>query len=172
MNEAQKQGLHRVLEETSGLVTNRLINNAIMKNGVVTLEEATFFHNITQEIINEAAEDFIPSAMDTVGTDNNVQDDMILKDDEGNEYMFHPETGTLEALSVKPEEESNGAIGPDANVGEMPELDGLDSGIIGESTEPSQSVKEDEINDSIQGITQSEELTESEAIVQNLLRFK
>jgi len=170
MNEAQKQALKRVLEEASNLVTNRLIKNAIASNGVVTLEEATFFNDLSKEIMFEAAEDFIPSAIDTVGTDNNVQDNMILKDDEGNEYMFHPETGTLESLSVKPEEESNGAIGPDEDQG--PDLDGLDSGIIGEST---QSVKEDEINDSTQNIeesTQSEELTESESIVQNLLRFK
>lgn len=168
MNEAQKLALQKVLEETSGLVTNRLITNAIVTNGVVTLEEATFFNDLSKEIMFEAAEDFIPSALDTVEDDKNIQDDMILKDDEGNEYMFHPDTGTLEALSVKPEEESNGAIGSGS---QGPDLDGLDSGMIGEST----SVKEDEINDSTQNIeesTQSEELTESEAIVQNLLKFK
>ncbi len=168
MNEAQKQALNKVLEEASDLVTNRLIANAITSNGVVTLEEATFFNNLSKEILFEAAEDFIPSAMDAVQDDNNIQDNMILKDDEGNEYMFHPETGTLEALSMKPEEESNGAIGPE-DQGAGPDLDGLDSGMIGEST---QSVKEDEINGSIEESTQSEELTESELIVQNLLKFR
>ena len=153
MNEAQKQALKKVLEEASDLITNRLISNAITSNGVITLEEASFLNKLSKEVLFEAAEVFIPSDMDPtdptdptdslndVQDDNNIQDNMILKDDEGNEYMFHPDTGTLEALSVKPEEESLGTIGPE---------DQEDQEVIGESTEA---------------------LTESETIVQNLLRF-
>lgn len=150
MNEAQKQALKKVLEEASDLITNRLISNTITSNGVITLEEASFLNKLSKEVLFEAAEVFIPSDMDPtdptdslndVQDDNNIQDNMILKDDEGNEYMFHPDTGTLESLSVKPEEESLGAIGPE---------DQEDQEVIGESTEA---------------------LTESETIVQNLLRF-
>lgn len=150
MNEAQKQALKKVLEEASDLITTRLISNAITSNGVITLEEASFLNKLSKEVLFEAAEVFIPSDMDPtdptdslndVQDDNNIQDNMILKDDEGNEYMFHPDTGTLESLSVKPEEESLGAIGPE---------DQEDQEVIGESTEA---------------------LTESETIVQNLLRF-
>ena len=150
MNETQKQALKKVLEEASDLITTRLISNAITSNGVITLEEASFLNKLSKEVLFEAAEVFIPSDMDPtdptdslndVQDDNNIQDNMILKDDEGNEYMFHPDTGTLESLSVKPEEESLGAIGPG---------DQEDQEVIGESTEA---------------------LTESETIVQNLLRF-
>ena len=149
MTEAQQTALTRVLVEASDLVTTRLINNAIVSKGEVTLQEATFFNNLSKEIMFEAAEEFTPTVMDDVDTDINIQDDMILKDDEGNEYMFHPDTGTLEALSVKPEEESNGAIGPEDEV-PAPDLESLTSGMIGES-----SVVQDEINSQVEVITES-----------------
>jgi hypothetical protein len=109
MNEAQKQSLFRVLEETSATITNRLINHNLTSSGVITLEEALFLQSITKEIITEAAEDFIPE-IDSYEQDSFIQDNMILKDNDGNEYMYHPDTGKLESVSNNPEEISTGAL--------------------------------------------------------------
>jgi len=148
MTKTQKQALLKSLEESSNSITNRLINHRLITNNEVTLEEATFYNTVSREILFEALEDYIPGSEDSVDDpvqdDNNIQDNMILKDDEGNEYMFHPDTGTLESLSIKPEEISTGSL---------PEVD---SGFA-ESTE----IKQEE----------EEELTESEAICNSLLSF-
>jgi len=52
-----------VIEETSNFVTNRLVMESLLKNGKVTLEEATFFNELAKEVITEAAEDFIPETI-------------------------------------------------------------------------------------------------------------
>ena len=52
-----------VIEETTNFVTNRLVMESLLKNGKVTLEEASFFNNLAKEVITEAAEDFIPDTV-------------------------------------------------------------------------------------------------------------
>ena len=53
-----------VLEEATGIVTNRLVMENLLKNGKVTIEEATFLNKIAAEVITEAAEDFIPDSIE------------------------------------------------------------------------------------------------------------
>jgi len=53
-----------VLEEATGIVTNRLVMESLLKNGKVTIEEATFLNKLASEVITEAAEDFIPDSIE------------------------------------------------------------------------------------------------------------
>ena len=49
------------LADTKENLTESMIFNTLHNNGKVTLEEANFFQNMVDEVITEAAEDFIPS---------------------------------------------------------------------------------------------------------------
>ena len=78
------QSLSNVLEETTGLVTDKLIMNHLVKHGSVNLEEADFYNNLALQIITEAAEDFIPDELDIP----EAEEPMELYDAEGNRYYF------------------------------------------------------------------------------------
>jgi hypothetical protein len=58
------QEVASVLEEATGIVTNRLVMESLLKNGKVTIEEATFLNKLASEVITEAAEDFIPDSIE------------------------------------------------------------------------------------------------------------
>jgi len=75
MNEYFAESLIHSLEEASTVIGNRLILEHLSKNGVVTLEEAEFYHGLTSDVITESAEDFIPDAI-------NVPDEMMEESEE------------------------------------------------------------------------------------------
>ena len=58
------QEVAAVLEEATGIVTNRLVMESLLKNGKVTIEEATFLNKLASEVITESAEDFIPDTIE------------------------------------------------------------------------------------------------------------
>ena len=110
-----------VLEEATGIVTNRLVMESLLKNGKVTIEEATFLNKLASEVITEAAEDFIP---DTI------------------EVPDAPAQTMEESAQDAPE------------------------GTLEESTQGAQGTQGASVQDEA---TSKEELTESEAIVNNLI---
>ena len=100
-NDYFAQTLTQVLEETGTNMGNALVLDHLAKNGTVTIEEAEFFHNLTTEVLTEAAEDFIPETIEVL-TEDEMADQMaqaapvadggpegeIFYDKAGNAYMF------------------------------------------------------------------------------------
>jgi len=64
MNAYFAQTLTNVLEETSTNMGNAMTLDHLSKHGTVTLEEASFYHNLCTDVITEAAEDFIPDTVE------------------------------------------------------------------------------------------------------------
>jgi len=64
LKQIMSQEVAAVLEEATGIVTNRLVMESLLKNGKVTIEEATFLNKLASEVITEAAEDFIPDSIE------------------------------------------------------------------------------------------------------------
>ena len=81
----------QALEETSTMLAESLTLRHLAKNGVVTLEEAAFYRNLCDQVITEAAEDFIPEEVET----EDPMDAIELYDAAGNCYLFDPNTGSL-----------------------------------------------------------------------------
>ena len=95
MNEYFASTLAAVLEETSTNMGTAMVLNHLAKHGTVTLEEASFYHNLVADVITESAEDFIPDEVEVpdapeAGEDMGSEEDPIeLYDAEGNKYYFH-----------------------------------------------------------------------------------
>jgi len=87
MNEYFAQTLAGVLEETATNMGNALALEHLGKNGVLTIEEASFFHNLTYDVITEAAEDFIPDTLDVPDAPE-PSAPIELYDAVGNKYVF------------------------------------------------------------------------------------
>lgn len=100
MNEFFAQTLAGVLEETATNLGNAMVLNHLATKGSITLEEATFFHNLVTEVITEAAEDFIPDSIEI--DDTAPAAPVELFDSVGNKYLFQdgqlvPADGTATA---------------------------------------------------------------------------
>jgi hypothetical protein len=87
MNEYFAQTLAQVLEETSTNMGNAMILDHLAKKGIVSIEEAEFYHNLCADVITEAAEDFIPDTLD-VPEAPEAMAPMELYDAVGNKYVF------------------------------------------------------------------------------------
>jgi len=133
------QEVASVLEEATGIVTNRLVMESLLKNGKVTIEEATFLNKLASEVITEAAEDFIP---DSIEVPDVVEES--TKAEPAQEQAPTIEEGAQEQAPTI--EESAQVVEESTSVVE-------ESTPVVEAAEP----------------TQKEELTESEAIVNNLI---
>ncbi len=127
---AMQQDVAKILEEAIKITSTRLLDHNLQKNGSLTLEEANFLKEMAREIIQEAAEDFIPDEnQETIPTDvvpsiNDDEDvpapqqDKILTDEEGNIFTWNATTGSLDPVDtptdvpeqdeVLPEQEDNG----------------------------------------------------------------
>jgi hypothetical protein len=55
----------QALEETTNMLTEALTLRHLSTYGVVSIEEATFYRNLSSTVITEAAEDFIPDEVET-----------------------------------------------------------------------------------------------------------
>jgi len=64
LNKLMSQDVAAVLEESTAYVTNRLIMESLQKTGNVSIQEAQFMEKLATEVIMEAAEDFIPEAIE------------------------------------------------------------------------------------------------------------
>ena len=94
INAYMAQALGQTLEETTDLLTESLTLRHLQKHGSVTLEEATFYHNLSATIITEAAEDFIPDEVETMDPAD-AGEAVELYDAAGNCYLYDPSTGSL-----------------------------------------------------------------------------
>jgi hypothetical protein len=128
LKQIMSQEVAAVLEEATGIVTNRLVMESLLKNGKVTIEEATFLNKLASEVITEAAEDFIPDSIEV--PDAPVQETVE------------------ESVQAEPAQEQ--------------------APTIEESTQPTEEVVE-ESTQPTEAEPAKEELTESEAIVNNLI---
>jgi len=63
LNQMMAKDVKVVLEEATGIVTNRLIMESLLSNNKITIEEAQLLNKLASEVITEAAEDFIPEAI-------------------------------------------------------------------------------------------------------------
>lgn len=132
LKQIMSQEVATVLEEATGIVTNRLVMESLLKNGKVTIEEATFLNKLASEVITEAAEDFIPDSIEV--PDAPVQETVE------------------ESIQAEPAQEPVQEPAP----------------TIEESTQPTEEVVE-ESTQATEAEPAKEELTESEAIVNNLI---
>lgn len=94
INAYMAQALGQTLEETTNLITESLTLRHLQKHGVVTIEEATFYHNLAATVITEAAEDFIPDEVEAADP-MEAGEAIELYDAAGNCYLFDPATGSL-----------------------------------------------------------------------------
>ena len=113
INAYMAQALGQTLEETTNLLTESLTLRHLQKHGVVTIEEATFYHNLAATVITEAAEDFIPDEVETADPmDPSIGGDTIeLYDAAGNCYLFDPATGSLTPVDAPVEGAGEGFEG-------------------------------------------------------------
>ena len=119
-----------VLEEATGIVTNRLVMESLLKNGKVTIEEATFLNKLASEVITEAAEDFIPDSIE-------------VPDAPAADQVVEESTQTTDKVAADQ--------------------------VVEESTQTTDQV-EDQAADKVEDqVADKVELTESEAIVNNLI---
>ncbi len=130
LNQIMAQETASVLQEATGIVTNRLVMESLLKNGKVTIEEATFLNKIASEVIQESAEDFIP---DTI----TVEEAAVAAQPVEEAVAAKP---VEEAVAAKPVEEAETKVVEEAETKVVEEAAGT-----------------------------QEELTESEAIVNNLI---
>lgn len=84
----------QALEETTNMLTEALTLRHLATYGTVTIEESTFYRNLTSAVITEAAEDFIPDEVETADIPDGG-DAIELYDAAGNCYLFDPNTGSL-----------------------------------------------------------------------------
>jgi hypothetical protein len=84
----------QALEETTNMLTEALTLRHLSTYGVVSIEEATFYRNLSSTVITEAAEDFIPDEVETADIPDGG-DAIELYDAAGNCYLFDPNTGSL-----------------------------------------------------------------------------
>jgi len=102
MNKRKTIDLANIIEETKNILVNRLIMENLVSKNEITIEEAQRLDTLTKDVLFEAMEEFIPQADNMEDTSeenldsNLVTDDLILKDDTGNTYIYHADTGTLE----------------------------------------------------------------------------
>ena len=153
-----------VIEETTNFVTNRLVMESLLKNGKVTLEEASFFNTLAKEVITEAAEDFIP---DTVSFEEaEIQmDDSAAKLEEAAALEAQAnakaleEAAALEAAEVAKAKELEEAA---LEVAKAKEL---------EEAAAAQAIADEAkaLEESTQATNEPVELTESELIVNRLI---
>ena len=94
INAYMAQALGQTLEETTNVLTETMTLRHLQKYGSVTLEEATFYHNLSAMIITEAAEDFIPDEVETMDPAD-AGEAVELYDAAGNCYLYDPSTGSL-----------------------------------------------------------------------------
>ena len=117
INAYMAQALGQTLEETTDLLTESLTLRHLQKHGSVTLEEATFYHNLSAMIITEAAEDFIPDEVETMDPAD-AGEAVELYDAAGNCYLYDPATGSLTPCDAPAEGGDMGAapVDPAAEV--------------------------------------------------------
>ena len=97
MNEYFAESLGILLENISKNISNRMILEHLEKHGQINLEEATFYTNLVQDVITEAAEDFIPDEIDNapVEGDDNAP---VEGDDNAPVEVFYDQAGNAYTL--------------------------------------------------------------------------
>jgi len=102
--EKMGQDLREILENVQNDITKSLVIKHLEKNGVVTLDEATFFAKLSSEVLTEASGDFIPDTIQILEDEDMVPVDaaggaegagdvdpsgaIVLFDEAGNKYLF------------------------------------------------------------------------------------
>jgi len=145
LNQIMAMEVRKVLDEATDLTTNRLIIESLLKNGKVTIEEATFLNKLATEVIEEAAEEFIP---DTIEVEEATKEAAPVVEEATKEEAPVVEEATKEAAPVVEE----------ATKEEAP--------VVEEATKEEAPVVEEATKEEAPVV---EELTESEAIVNNLI---
>jgi len=97
-------GLNFIVESVSDNIAQRLILKNLSENGKVTIQEAEFFKMLSKELLTEGSDDLIPDEID---------DQMVLTDDQGNQYLYHSDTGALEMLQGDPANTEDAIAAPD-----------------------------------------------------------
>ena len=90
------QAVGQTLEETTNLIAESLTLRHLGKYGQVSLEEASFYHDLAAQVITEGAEEFIPDEVET----DDPMDTLELYDAAGNCYAFDPNTGSLTPIDA------------------------------------------------------------------------
>ena len=128
--------LGQVLEETTNMLTEALTLRHLSNYGVVSIEEATFYRNLSSAVITEAAEDFIPDEVETADVPDGG-DAIELYDAAGNCYLFDPNTGSLTPCDAPAADEgvpaAEAAVDAGVQMQESTEL-GASASVIEEST--------------------------------------
>jgi len=138
------QDLHKTLEETSGLIADKLILESLAKNGSITLQEAEFQDALVRRVITEAADEFVPEDISTPEKTSG----MILTGEDGTIYSF-----------------ADGVLTPVE--GAEPASAQDDPALPEDENEPAMN---DDLNESTQPASEIVELTESQTIVSNLIK--
>jgi hypothetical protein len=125
MNAYFAQTLTNVLEETSTNMGNAMTLDHLSKHGTVTIEEASFYHNLCEDVITESAEDFIPDTVEV--PDAPVVPEptapIELFDAVGNKYSFADGQLTPIEDEVAPEAEmGEGEPAPEVAPEQAPEV--------------------------------------------------
>jgi len=92
----QSEFLAEVIQESETVITSRAILKQLERTGNVSIEEASIISNLVKDVLYEAAEEFLPDEADEGAPTTEITGDLVLKDDTGNTYIFHSDTGTLE----------------------------------------------------------------------------
>ena len=160
MNEYFAKSLAEVLEETSTNMGNAMVLGHLEKNGSVSIEEASFYHNLCADVITEAAEDFIPDTVE-VPESPEAQAPIELYDAVGNKYIF--QDGQL--IPVENDEAGEAVEGEEAIEAPMQESTEApsDAEVLEESTTP---VTGEEVP-AVEG--EQEVLEESDSVVARIL---
>jgi len=137
--------LRGILQEVSSNLSDRLVIDRLNRTGRVTLEESTFFKNVVNSVITEAADEFVPDEIDPDNADQGSQDsqEVMLYDEVGNAYVFSggavvPQDGSPEEIpEMLYDENGNGYTVNDGQL--IPAVDGeqnqgQDPDLVNEST--------------------------------------
>ena len=143
--EKMGQDLREILENVQNDITKSLVIKHLEKNGVVTLDEATFFAKLSSEVLTEASGDFIPDTIQILEDEDMVPVDaaggaegagdvdpsgaIVLFDEAGNKYLF--QDGQL--VPADDDADDNAPVDPAA--GDVAPSDGAE---LAENTDPTQ----------------------------------
>jgi hypothetical protein len=86
---AISQVLPLVMENTGDSLKAKLISRTILNNGAISLTEADYICGLVDQVLTEAADEFIPDEIEVEDEADNVDvEPMELFDADGNKYIF------------------------------------------------------------------------------------
>ncbi len=144
--------LKATLEETANTMADRVILESLAKNGSVSLEEAEFYNSLVHRVITEAAEEFVPEALDLSALEEAQEfaaaqeeaqnaEPMILTAEDGTVYSYNAVTGELTPVEgTEADEGFEGQEGADEAQEDLEDLESDEAG-LGEGLKESSEVQ-------------------------------